>query len=452
MADYIDGIYKSVGKCGNASSVYGVLRDACKELAGMTDEEICADLESKYDIKENLYFTRGYEVVSDGIGAFACWVPLPYKNYKGDTLYAQFKKGDFEWLGIYIGTAESIIKHEIDRETNTKTKKAMQSGLNKFLAKQNKTAAKAAKKAANIVLTTVDSMKTDKQAKSSVEGPLIKPRTAPTRVATIINNNFDTEAFFYRNFYNKLLVKIGWSPSEIRSYLFTMIVRLNHLLSNKKGEEFIIRSTVGVNKLNYAMINTALLNTLGNPIKLMVAFDDKDINRLSEDYKTWQICDSKVTAMKNGFAKEDLSRDIPPVTYYDESPNELVFEGDLDEFDLENEGRLEHCITRQTERGVTDVTDMTKNQIYSDIKQAISTAIAISKYDKSYIKPMYNIRCNQLNYAIPYHSNGKFDEEPDMGIIVMRDEYGIWQVMTILELEDVKKNCKCLSPYSKGSF
>ena len=95
---------------------------------------------------------------------------------------------------------------------------------------------------------------------------------------------------------------------------------------------------------------------------------------------------------------------------------------------------------------------MTDNKIYSDIVQAISTAISISRYDTGYIKPMYNRSNNTIHFVVPYHVNGSFEKAPEMGIIISKGNYGLWQVMTVLDYESVRRNCNCLSPYRASSF
>ena len=450
-------LFDEVGDCRNKESVCGMMRLKCPDLKEKSLEEIRKLLVETSNVDEKMYFTKNFQQVSEQMGAEYMWIPTKYSNEKGERIYIQFAKSFVSWVGCFTGSAVEIITNEMGREMHGRSRKEMVHNMN-ILKNREKSDNSTVEPTAAVT------------AKASVLTPSSKsnifPLTAAKPANTIHNNSFDTEdpdttnilpeeEAFYKSFYEKLLVKVGWSPSSIKTYLFTMIWRENYLLSTNKakGDEYIIRSASTADGKKYAMMNTALLNTFGNPIKLIIQFRDENSDKpLGYSSWYWTICDSKVTAIKLGFSKDDVNKELKPVVYYNDSPNELVFSADIDDFDLENEGRLEHCIDRKVERDQSGLSSMTDNQIYADIVQALSTAISISRYDTGYIKPMYNRSNNAIHFVVPYHVNGSFEKSPEMGIIISKGNYGLWQVMTVLDYESVRRNCNCISPYRASSF
>ena len=476
-------LYSNVGDCRNRETVCKQFQMKCPDLAEEPLNEIADRLNNEYDPSAIQHFYRNYSPAKETLGAFYLWIKTNYFNDKNRRLYVQFFKGASCWQGAFVGSAEEIIKNEINATTKAKSKKEMQQNLAMFLnvAKDDlrtgvleadikpveaptlPVAAIEEPKVSPIITNTVaptaglirPRLDVINAKLAETQTPAVKPNVSAESNddGTDMTNIFPEEVAFYKTFMDKLLVKAGWSPANIKSYLFTMVSRENHLLENKAGEDYIVRSRQSENGTYYAMMNTSLLNTLGNPIKLIIAFDKRtQADVLSVYCSRWSICDSKLSALQHGFTKDDVNKELKPVVYYNDSPNELVFSAEIDDFDLENEGRLEHCISRKIERDKTGIAQLTDNQIYADIVRAIQTGIAISKYDTGYVKPMYNRKFNQIHFVIPYHVNGSFEKAPEMGIVVAPGNYGLWQVMTILDYNTVKNNCNCLSPYCDSSF
>lgn len=457
-------LFEDYGDCRNKESVCQMMRIKCPALADKGLEDIRQLLESTSLFDEKKYYSKNFQATDSQIGAEYLWIPTAYANDKNERIYVQFAKNFVSWVGCFTGSATEIITNEMNREGG-KSKKEMSKNLNIIRSSEriDTISVAPAAPAAPAVTTPTTPVKavilSSTNAKASMVPTSVGKPLAPA--ATSSDEDPDTtnilpeEEFFYKSFYEKLLVKVGWSPSSIKTYLFTMIWRENFLLSTNKtkGDEYIIRSSATADGKKYAMMNTSLLNTFGNPIKLIIQFRDENSDKpLGYSSWYWTICDSKVTAIKFGFSKDDVNKELKPVVYYNDSPNELVFSADIDDFDLENEGRLEHCIDRKVERDQSGFSSMTDNKIYSDIVQAISTAISISRYDTGYIKPMYNRSNNTIHFVVPYHVNGSFEKAPEMGIIISKGNYGLWQVMTVLDYESVRRNCNCLSPYRASSF
>lgn len=462
MSENIETLYESIGEFRNRRSACEILPMRCPELAECTPEEVADKLAEDFDKSKIVYFGTNYRKADSEISAEYLWIPLAYANKFGEKLFIQFTKGAYCWAGGYIGSPMEIVKHQMETASKVKTKKEMQNNisawisLNKSLCTSTSIEVKESLPAKRVE-AVAEEANVEKE-KSSV---VVITKPAVTRKPIVVEgDDLDTqhilpdEEQFFKAFYDKLLVKVGWSPSLIKNYLYTMINRENYLLFNNRGDDYIIRSATSVNGKQYAMLNTALLNTLGNPIKIIVQFyGQKAEAPLGYSCHFWSICDSKVTAIKYGFSKDDMNKELCPVVFYDSDPAEMVFSADIEDFDLENEARIDHCLDRSAERGGSELYGaMSDNQVYSSIIQAIRTAIAISKYDNSYVKPIYNRKANKINFAIPYHVSGRFDKAPELGIVVSKGNYGLWQIMTVLDFETVRYDHDCLVPYRASSF
>lgn len=481
----IDTLYEELGIFGNRETACGLFALKVPELGEKTPDEIADILADRYDKNDIIYFGTNYRKADSHLGAEYLWIPSGFADIRGEQIYTQFVKGAFAWQGAFVGNATDIVKHQIAREDRGKSKKEMQNNLSVILGTYKHTIKREEQETEQAAEQTAEQT-TEQKAETSVQvssGTVKKAvlknviivgrdKTTETTAATkpsvvshttpkplvVDESGLDTltlsadEEPFYKAFYDRLLVKVGWSPELIKSYLYTMVYRENYLLSTGRGEEYIIRSQEKDGK-QYAMMNTALLNSFGNPIKLIIRFwGTNPSTPLGYTCNFWTICDGKVSALSHNFTKEDLNKDLRPVVFYDNDPKELVFDADIDDFDLENEARLGHCIDRKAERDNKTIVNLTDNQIYASIVQAIRTAVAISKYDNSYVKPIYYRSTNCINFVIPYHINGRFDTTPELGVIVSKGPYGLWQVMTVLGYDEVCCDCNCLTPYRASSF
>ena len=131
---------------------------------------------------------------------------------------------------------------------------------------------------------------------------------------------------------------------------------------------------------------------------------------------------------------------------------DLIFNAEIDDFDLCNYERLSHCIVERRDRFPEYTKNMSDDAICTDMVKAIEMGITLSKYDLSYIKPIYNCRYNQINFIIPYHIGNDFNKEPELGIVVTQFDNGLWEVMTILRAEECKQDERTLNLYSDNSL
>lgn len=446
-------LYEDAGVINNIGPVCFAFQKLCSDLADKEQDEIIDILNTSYNKDSNLYFASLYVPAKDSIGSEFMWIDSGFYTKNGDKIFTQLRKTTFTWVGGYTGTAMDIVNNQINYQSKSNSKKRMLANISTWIGIHQDLC----KKSLDAVPEDIEKKERDTEQKiipkvipvpEDKKQTIIKTNAVMDQVSTILPD----EEKFYNAFYDKLLVKVGWTPTLIKEYLYSMILRENYLLANNRGDSFILRSN-NVNSKNYVMMNTALLNSLGNPIKLIIQlYDTSGKGELCIQCRFWEICDSKKTAMDYGFSRDDINCDIDPVVYYDNDPGELVFSADIDDFDLENEERFIHCIDRNAERGNESFVNLTDNQIYSSIVQAIRTGVTISKYDSSFVRPMYSRKANRIMFIIPYHINGKFETAPELGILVSKGAYGLWQVVTILDYDMVVRDCACLVPYRASSF
>lgn len=252
---------------------------------------------------------------------------------------------------------------------------------------------------------------------------------------------------FYGALYSKLLVSNDWSAEKLNSYIVSCIVRLNHLLKqNKDYSRYIVFNT----DKQFGLINSGLLDTYGKYILLKVKLFETDgvLQISSNDIR---FVNGKVVLIEEGFSKENLNKNIERVSFVENDTTELVFRGEIEDFDLGNWFRLNHCINERRTRFPDEFVNYSDEAIYTDITKAIRIGLELNKFDHTYIKPTYNRKNDTINFIIPYHVGNNFQKKPELGIVVAYMN-GFWQLMTILSSDDVEKDIMLFSMYGSASF
>lgn len=252
-------------------------------------------------------------------------------------------------------------------------------------------------------------------------------------------------ADFLESLLSKLLIQKDWNIYNLDEYLKTCIIRLNYLL---KENENCIYCKFNEDK-SLALINSGLLDSFGKYIYLVLK-----VRPLTDMYQLSifdiQLAGSKVSLIKVGFDRDAVNLYIERVSFCS-SNADLVFKGDLQDFDLENTARLTHCLVERRDRFPESWKSAGEDALFSDMLKAIEVALEINRYDHNYIKPIYHRKSNKIHFVIPYHVGNSFQTKPELGIVVALIE-GFWQVMTILSSEDAKDDTRLFSLYSSESF
>lgn len=407
------------GEIRNEGRCISELKSQIKEFAKLSDANIISKLsESAKKTNRIRYFNFDYlELSEDECGKDVMWVDTGYTNMFGSAVYVQFTGGS-PWSGALVGTESSILDYQTSYREAKKgtTKEKLEQELDVDLSKLE-----------GVSITL---------ASDEIKQPVQK-----------INKNES----FLNILYERLLIPHSWTVESLDNYTNLCIARINNcLLNGKDCSDYVI-----FNKdMTLALINSGLLDKFGKYIMLITKIYGGLANEgktIELGYTGLRLGGSKASLCEEGFRKEDLNRNIERVQFSDNGLTDLVFTSGLDDFDLDSRSRLEHCITDRRLRFPESYADANKEVICSDIIKAIELAVVLNKYDRNYIKPIYNRTRDSIDFVIPYHVGNDFQKKPELGIVIAYfNDY--WQIMTVLNYEDVIKDIKLFNMYENETF
>ena len=261
------------------------------------------------------------------------------------------------------------------------------------------------------------------------------------------NDNYSNE--FFELLYSKLMIPNTWTIDSLENYVGLCISRLNNCIAkNKDISKFLIKNK----DFSYVLINTGLLDKFGKYIMIVAGVYNSEPNEAPYIHKnSLKLGGSKVSLLELGFEKSDLAKVIERVSFSDNGIIDLLFTAGIEDFDLDSRLRLDHCIRERRFRFPNIFSDVSDEVVYSDIAKAIEIGLVLNKYDRNYIKPVYNQSRDCIDFVIPYHVANDFQKKPELGIVVsLNNDY--WQIMTILSYEDVLKDIKLFNMYENETF
>lgn len=408
----------------NKDTCCRILRDNCKELNNKNERQIAMAVNGKYSPKNDIYLDINLHLTS----LYSAHYRLMYTGFNdadNNKLYLSCcKNRNNNWGGAFTGTLHQIIDNV--KETNVNVDENSVKTLQKEL--QN----------SNIKETLKD---LEEEPKNSDEEE--KAYLYAEKKANSLDNPRTKE--FYTLLYNRLLVQKGWEleTTALRSYIDVVIARLNFMLQDNEDVDKYLTYN-GTHTM--ALFNTALLDKFGKPVLVTSAVRGKSLS-----FTDLRLVDTKATLLQNDFDKEQIKQNLDRVEFV-KTREDLMFNAEIDDFDLCNYERLSHCIVERRDRFPEYTKNMSDDAICTDMVKAIEMGITLSKYDLSYIKPIYNCRYNQINFIIPYHIGNDFNKEPELGIVVTQFDNGLWEVMTILRAEECKQDERTLNLYSDNSL
>lgn len=240
--------------------------------------------------------------------------------------------------------------------------------------------------------------------------------------------------------YNMLMNKDDWAwnhRNKVRGHLDVLLERVKYLI---KSSESRVGSGYIVSKDWYkCIINTGLIDVFNNDIYIV----DMQLDKENIRDKELVISSDKSWMVSLGFEKELLRKMPSPVTFHNEI-SELIFSGDIDEFDLSNKKRLDHIITERRDRFPEKCQDMSKEALGNLLVKSIQRAVRMSKRDYKFILPMYNIKYSKIQYLIPFYLDESSNAMPELAIIA-GERNGFYCAFTIISLEDAYENARTIS-------
>ena len=439
---------------------------------------------------------RAYDYIDDESEKFARYkiVPIGYTDkYNGEPLYASFIKSSFGWEGIYIGTAYQLVKRGLEFHCSTLTPddydylntfstkiqlrgsgyKEILENLKADILEETNRARNEYNTIADTAIIDVETAKkledlvnrkdntdgiedeniTEFNATDIIEGKLdIEESESSADIIKIddlqeiedTSTDFSISAFkrrenLYNDIYNRLLIKENWRISKknrLGFYLKAIFEKVMYEQENTSGN--IGNGYVLSNDNTKCLVNTGLMDEYNNDIYVIDKTNaERDFHR-----KEITMVSSKAALVDMGFDRESIKTMPEPIRFYKDK-GDLIFSGTVEEFDIEDDYRLNHIINERRSRFPECYKDVHSEIICDKIKSAIRKAIKVSYRDYKYIVPMYNLKTHRIQYLMPLHLDRSIDKSPELTIVI-GESNGFWRVYTILNTDDAYDNARLL--------
>lgn len=413
-------------------------------------------------------FGRAYNEIDDIASYYAKYkiVPLGYNDKNnGYPLYASFIKGPLGWDGVFTGTLTQLIERAIEYGNTSLLSEADRAYLKDFdtdieirgrgykeiIRNLKEDIASRGKGECEKATAEQKDLKVEQKDKTNeidnkikgIEG-LIEDIEADNSIK--VTEIKEPEYVSYKStskldddIYDRLLIKENWrisNKNRLRFYLKSVFERVKYCqgqVSGYVGDGFVLSRDK-----SKCLVNTGLLDKYCNDIYLL----DKTNNESNFHKKDIIIISSKIALVNFGFDKESIMELPNPVRFCSDKSS-LIFSGCLDDFDINDEYRLNHIIRERRGRFGDRYKDLTDDVLSDKIRSAIRKSVRIAQRDYKYVVPMYNLEAHKIQYLMPLHFDRSIDEAPELTLVI-GEKNGFWCVYTILDTDDAYDNARLL--------
>ena len=443
--------------------------DSIKYASGL--EKVDVGYVNKSAQKGRLLFTSDLKVL-DGISeddeklANYMMVPLGYvdKN-RGFPLCASFINTSFGWDGIFVGTVEKLVDRYIEKSRAVTDEQIdflteEYSGYYELVGDGYEAIKEHNKKIKKglIYLEDDNSLVSDTRVKNKVvqvvkdvDTKAIKDKK-DTKVAKDVNeldenvaSGVVVEQNIVSNIYDRLLWKENWADnnySNLKSYIKYLYLKV--LLDIRANSEELVGNGYVLNKdKTVVCMNIGLVDRFGSDIYLVIHDIDLEENTNKLYSKKISLLDYKGYLVQLGFNKSDILNMPKPIKFY-KNKSELIFDGSIDEFDLDNTNRLIHIIDDRRNRFPECYKDVPADVICTKIKASIINAIKMSERDFKYFVPMYNFDRHCIQYLVPIYLDNYPGDVPELVAIIGKcNEF--YLVNTVIGVSEAYNNARLIS-------
>ena len=185
-----------------------------------------------------------------------------------------------------------------------------------------------------------------------------------------------------------------------------------------------------------------LLNKFGG--KIILSHDIKSFENKKETiirYLNPSVIGNSKDAEDQGFDPAVLS-ELQPFPLYTSS-KELLFEGKLTDFELDDFHHLEHIQTHRDFRLPPFMREMSSVELFYLIKHSIEMALQQQSVDFRYIQPSYSINDLRPLFVIPIFKIGA--THPSCCLLINKQKKK-WVLLTVLELEQAYISSRIIAP------
>lgn len=230
---------------------------------------------------------------------------------------------------------------------------------------------------------------------------------------------------FLNKLYDSLLLKDAWNKLPKNKILETLI----HICESRIQEhpEYCIKNESGT-EICY---NTGLLDIYGNDILILKKDIDGSVYR--------DLSPSKTQLKQDGFAEVKCA----PIQFY-QNREELIFKASIDDFDLEDVGRLKHVLDSRIERFPKECQSQGCDVLFQKIRSSMEFDLKMIVRNPYWAAAFYNVKQDSIQHMFPLYITKSFAETPDLAMIVSKGEH-FYEVKTVIKLEDAYANAVCLA-------
>jgi len=276
------------------------------------------------------------------------------------------------------------------------------------------------------------------------------PKYSSIKTAEKTSTDFSQSAFL-ENIYDNLFNKEKWKNENsefqyqrLQKYFQYLTEAISKKISNNTLSQEYYKKT-NKDSTDYILINSRLLNKFGNWIYLSYQirkYWNKQLNKTMENYIEPTIITNSQMAFMAGY-NDIVLNDIKPIQFYN-SPSELLFDGNINSFELDDSHHFQHIIEDRGDRLPESFKDKNIMEIVVRFKLCIEYALKMKEMDYNYIVPAYGIERDCIQFLIPFYDEFAPDKIPS-GVIVTNKIGNKWILNTVLSLSDAYDMARLLA-------
>lgn len=250
---------------------------------------------------------------------------------------------------------------------------------------------------------------------------------------------------FLEKLYQKLLYKEAWRQESVEGYGYGRLKSYLIELCSIAKRKLVLAETRDVfrnDKKDKVIFDSNLLDNYGNKIVLIhsVKFGT---NSDCMDFRFIRPCvvESRKELLSNGFPENQI-QELMALSLYNSSEN-LIFQGDVEDFDLNDTYYLYHLFEERKERLTKEMKEISQADFAYCVKNSIEHAVKMCKLDYQFIKPSFSLVEMKAVFLAPLY---KEISAAPLGALVISRQDGKWRIHTVLELEQAYIGARVIAP------
>lgn len=238
--------------------------------------------------------------------------------------------------------------------------------------------------------------------------------------------------------YDSLLINNWKQKAGLNRFILIIGSRIQQLIKQNKTDYFII------NNINSVVVNTGLLDKYNNDILILYKW-----YVTPGEYRPDKLIESKKDLIEEDFTLSQTKQLIKPISLFDDDLDMYLSNVDIDDFDISNKS-LDHILAERIDRFPEDIRNLPIDVLAAKIRTSLETGVKMLQRDKTYARPSYSGRLKKMSWLIPLHINRSFSEEPELVMVISKEEY-YYEIKTIYVYDDsIKDRITAMELYRIG--